>query len=103
MLLIIVSNILVGKGWGIPVRLSYVALIACLAISFWISPDKLFFESVWLRGLVATAVLCMLVFFAGNIFIQSFSRIGFSGEAFGSNLMGALVGASYCQFRFGRA
>ncbi len=31
-------------------------------------------------------------FFAGIVFIKSFARSGFRGEALGSNLLGALVG-----------
>jgi hypothetical protein len=36
--------------------------------------------------------LCLPVFFAGIIFIQSFAADGFAGSTLGSNLMGALVG-----------
>jgi hypothetical protein len=32
------------------------------------------------------------VFFAGTIFIRSFAKIGFSADALGSNLLGAMIG-----------
>jgi hypothetical protein len=35
---------------------------------------------------------CSPSFFAGIIFISSFSEIGFRAEALGSNLLGSLVG-----------
>jgi hypothetical protein len=37
-------------------------------------------------------VLCLPVFFAGIVFIKSFALAGFSPEALGSNLLGAMVG-----------
>jgi hypothetical protein len=54
--------------------------------------DKLFFSSLWTRVLSAGVVLCLPVFFAGIVFIKSFAREAFSGEALGSNLLGAMVG-----------
>jgi len=41
---------------------------------------------------LATLTLCLPVFFAGIVFIRSFAGERFSGEALGSNLLGALVG-----------
>src|SRR2546428_674988 len=41
---------------------------------------------------VALLVLCRPVFFAGIVFIRSFARDGFRGEALGSNLFGAMIG-----------
>src|SRR5262249_25242290 len=51
-----------------------------------------FYESVWARAEVAALLYCSPVFFAGLIFISSFKEIGFRAEAFGSNLLGSLVG-----------
>ena len=51
-----------------------------------------FFESLWLRGVAATLILCLPVLFASVVFIRSFAEAGFRGTALGSNLMGALVG-----------
>ncbi len=51
----------------------------------------MFFESLLIRGVVSTFLYCSPVFFAGLIFISSFREIGFRAEAFGSNLLGALV------------
>jgi hypothetical protein len=53
---------------------------------------SLFVESLALRAIVASIVLCLPVFFAGIIFISSFARAGFRGKALGSNLFGSLLG-----------
>src|SRR5262249_17599919 len=42
--------------------------------------------------LAAMALYCSPVFFAGLVFISSFREAGFRAEAFGSNLLGSLVG-----------
>jgi energy-converting hydrogenase Eha subunit B len=54
--------------------------------------QMLFFESPVTRAVVATLVLCLPVYFAGLIFISSFSRAHFLGSALGSNLFGSLAG-----------
>jgi len=92
LLLIVASNVLVDKVPKIPFGLAYVGIFASIALSYSIPLQQFFFPSVWLKGLVATAVLCLPVFFAGIIFIKSFGRSRFSGEALGSNLMGAMLG-----------
>ena len=63
-----------------------------LALGYLIPADALFNESLIIRGLFATALYCSPVFFAGIVFISSFRNIGFRAEAFGSNLLGSLVG-----------
>ncbi|PYR96477.1 MAG: hypothetical protein DMG12_26180 [Acidobacteria bacterium] len=92
LLVIVASNVLVDKVPKIPFGLAYVGIFASIALSYSIPLQQFFFPSVWLKGLVATAVLCLPVFFAGIIFIKSFARSRFSGEALGSNLMGAMLG-----------
>jgi hypothetical protein len=63
-----------------------------LALAYLVPLEKFFFESVWLKAISATLVLCLPVFFAGIVFIRSFAAAGFNGEALGSNLFGSLVG-----------
>ena len=92
LLVIVASNVLVDKVPKIPFGLAYAGIFASIALSYSIPLQQFFFPSVWLKGLVATAVLCLPVFFAGIIFIKSFARSRFSGEALGSNLMGAMLG-----------
>jgi spermidine synthase len=92
LLVIVASNVLVDKVPKIPFGLAYVGIFASIAVSYSIPLQQFFFPSVWLKGLAATAVLCLPVFFAGIIFIKSFAQSRFSGEALGSNLMGAMLG-----------
>jgi len=92
MLLIVASNFLVQWQPKIPVAAGYCGILFTIAAGYFIPLEKLFFHSIWVKGLAATAVLCLPVFFAGIVFIRSFAQEGFRGEALGSNLLGALVG-----------
>jgi len=92
LLLIVAANVLVEFHPRFPDSAAYAGLFATLLASYWISLEKLFFPSLWTRVLIATVVLCLPVFFAGIVFIRSFARERFRGEALGSNLMGAMIG-----------
>jgi hypothetical protein len=89
---ILLSNLVVSLFPNFPQRLAYVGLFGMLVLSYIVPTDALFYESMLMRGAVATALYCSPVFFAGLIFISSFKQVGFRAEAFGSNLLGALVG-----------
>jgi hypothetical protein len=90
--LIIGANFLVSLSPGFSREKAYIGLSISIGISYLIPMQSYFFGSVWLKALTAMLVLCFPVFFAGIIFIQSFSKSGFSGKALGSNLMGAILG-----------
>ena len=90
--LIVAANIVAEFSPRMPVNLAYTGLFVTLLISYCIPLDKFFFTSLWLRAFSATLVLCLPVFFAGIVFIRSFAREGFRGEALGSNLLGAMIG-----------
>ena len=92
LLLIVAANILVQKFLNFPYRAAYAGVFISLAIAYFIPLEKFFFPSIWLKALSAIAVLCLPAFFAGIIFIRSFARANFAGEALGSNLFGALIG-----------
>jgi hypothetical protein len=49
-------------------------------------------QSFWVRAITASVVLCSPIAFASIIFIRSFAAAQFSGEALGSNILGAVVG-----------
>jgi SAM-dependent methyltransferase len=89
---ILLSNLVVSLFPNVPRHLAYVGLLGTLALSYLLPADALFFDSMVVRGVAAAALYCSPVFFAGLIFITSFREAGFRAEAFGSNLMGALVG-----------
>jgi spermidine synthase len=92
LLLIVAANLVVAWYRQFPVRWAYVGVFASIAAAYLIPLERFFFPSLWVKAAVATGVLCLPVFFAGIIFIRSFARVGFSGEALGSNLVGALIG-----------
>jgi SAM-dependent methyltransferase len=89
---ILLANLVVSFAPNFPRLLAYVGLFGALAVSYLLPADRLFFDSMMVRGAVATALYCAPVFFAGLIFISSFREAGFNAEAFGSNLLGSLVG-----------
>ncbi len=90
--LILLSNLLVSRVPSFPRRFAYMGLFATIAMGYVIPTNALFFDSVLVRALAATLLYCSPAFFAGIIFIASFKEIGFRAEAFGSNLLGSLVG-----------
>ena len=89
---ILLANLVAGRWPKLPRGVAYVGLFATLAASYLVPTDLLFFDSWLVRGAVATALYCSPVFFAGLIFVASFREAGFRAEAFGSNLLGSLVG-----------
>jgi hypothetical protein len=92
LLLIVASNFVVQWNPKIPVAVGYVGTFATITLGYFVPLDRLFFHSFWVKALAATAVICVPVFFAGIVFIRSFAREGFRGEALGANLLGALTG-----------
>jgi SAM-dependent methyltransferase len=91
--LIVGANVLVATAGRVPVGLAYAGLFLSILIAYFIPVSALLLANPWARAVVATALLCMPVFFAGMVFIQSFAAARFSGTALGSNLLGALVGS----------
>jgi SAM-dependent methyltransferase len=89
---ILLSNLVVSRFPKFPKQLAYAGLFGSLVLSYLMPASGLFFDSMVMRGAAATALYCLPVFFAGLIFITSFREAGFRAEAFGSNLLGSLVG-----------
>lgn len=92
LVLIVGSNFLVEFKPRISYIFAYLGIFASILVAYAVPLEKFFFASIWVKALTATLVLCLPVFFAGIVFIRSFAREGFRGEALGSNLFGALVG-----------
>jgi len=90
--LIVAANLVYGAWPQVSQRISYMGLFVSLAVMFAVPVRSLFFESWLLRTFVASLALCLPVFFAGVIFVSSFARAGFRGNALGSNLFGSLLG-----------
>jgi SAM-dependent methyltransferase len=92
LLLIVAANITYKLIPHLSLRWVYPMLFATLALLYGIPMRLLFFGSPMTRGIFATLALCLPVYFAGLIFISSFSRVKFEGSALGSNLFGSLAG-----------
>jgi spermidine synthase len=93
LLLIVAANLIVEWKPRVPVVIGYTGIFVSILAAYAIPLETFFFfQSIWLKAVTAMTVLCLPVFFAGIVFIRSFAREGFRGEALGSNLFGALVG-----------
>ncbi len=94
LLLIFAANVFAEKVPRLSIRFAYSGLFTTLIVSWALPMPWLFLDSVVLRALVAGLLLCSPVFFAGIVFIKSFAAVRFSGDALGSNLIGALIGGT---------
>lgn len=92
LLLIVAANLLAERLRSLRLQTAYAGIFISMALSYAIPLERYFFDSLWLKIVVSTLVLCSPVFFAGIVFIRSFAAAGFNGEALGSNLLGALAG-----------
>ena len=92
LLLIVAANVLVSLYPNIRADIAYALIVVSIAVAYLIPSQTLLFRSFALRATVAVTILCAPVFFAGIVFIKRFAAAGFSAEAIGSNLIGALLG-----------
>ncbi len=90
--LILAANSVVGFWPEVSVRIAYLGIGASVLLSYFLPTSALLFDSFWTRALAGTLVLCLPAAFASIVFIRSFASAGFSAEALGSNLFGAVVG-----------
>ena len=90
--LIVAANLVYQAFPKIPALLAYAGLLVSLVMLYAVPMEKLFFESLVVRGIVSVLVLCLPVFFAGIVFVSSFAKARFEGNALGSNLFGSLAG-----------
>jgi spermidine synthase len=92
LLLIVAANATVSWFPSISRVFAYAGIAVTASVAYFTPMQRLFFSSPFLKALVALAVLCLPIYFAGIIFTRSFSEVRFNSEALGSNLLGALVG-----------
>jgi SAM-dependent methyltransferase len=90
--LIVLANGVAYLWPRFPLGLAHGALAAAIIVSWLVPTHALLLESPALRGVAATTVLCLPVFFAGIVFMRTFADTGYRGEALGANLVGALAG-----------
>jgi hypothetical protein len=92
LLLLVAANLFAKWRPDWPQRWAYGGLFVSLAVCYLVPMETFFFPSVWVKTASSALVFCSPVFFAGIVFIQSFRKAQFSGQALGSNLMGSLLG-----------
>jgi spermidine synthase len=92
LLFILLANLVAAWVPKFPRSVAYAGLFITLVISYLVPANTIFFDSMAVRAGAAMALYCSPVFFAGLVFISSFRETGFAAEAFGSNLLGSLVG-----------
>ncbi len=92
LVLILLANATAARWPEFSKRVAYPGLFLALAVGYLTPVGTLLLEGWVTRAVFASLVLCLPVYFAGMVFIQSFARSGFQAEALGSNLFGALVG-----------
>lgn len=92
LLMILAANFYVAKAPSRPIKVYYGALIVSLLPSYFLPLDALLTGNFALAAIAASIILTMPLFFAGIIFANSFQQSHDLENAFGSNLMGAMVG-----------
>ncbi|MBN1127667.1 MAG: hypothetical protein JXA71_01680 [Chitinispirillaceae bacterium] len=92
LILIILANIFAGKFKHFPVALAYGGIGTAILVAYLVPLRMISMESLWLKAILASILLLAPVFFASIVFIRSFARANFSGNALGSNLLGAIAG-----------
>jgi spermidine synthase len=90
--LVVIANLIFERWPSYSMAIPYAGIILSAMLAYFIPLRTLLFESVSLRTIVATLLLCMPILFAGMVFVRSFADMRFSGEALGWNLFGAVLG-----------
>src|SRR5690606_32273487 len=89
---ILLANAVVARVRSVSTTGLYVALMAALALDFFLSWQVLLALPAALRAGVASLVLFLPIFLAGMIFARSFLQSANPGQDLGSNVLGAMAG-----------
>jgi len=92
LILILLANLFVSFFKARNSRLVYSLLIISCLIVYAVPLSWFNFLGYWEKAFVVSVVLNLPIFFGGIIFIESFRRTPSKDLAFGSNLLGAVVG-----------
>jgi hypothetical protein len=90
--LVVIANLIFERWSSYSLVIPYTGIALSAIVGYFIPLRLLLFQSLSLRIVVATLLLCLPVLFAGMVFIRSFADARFAGTALGWNLMGAVLG-----------
>jgi SAM-dependent methyltransferase len=92
LLMILGANYVVSRFQPSNVTFLYILLGLCLLFNYFVPVSSLLSQSFLIRGIVGSAFLSLPIFFAGIIFATFLKRTPHIEIAFGSNLLGAVIG-----------
>jgi SAM-dependent methyltransferase len=103
LIVISIGNALILFNFGIPRKICYIGLFSALAIGYFITPHFLLDFPYLIRVLLSAIWFGMPIFFASLIFSYSFKDVRDTATAFGTNLLGIVVGGvlEYTSMIFG--
>ncbi len=103
LIMILGANMFVLKFKPSDVRPFYVLLLASLLLNYAVPVSSMLGQSFVLRGLISGLAMSLPLFFAGIIFATSLRQLKSVELAFGSNLLGSVVGGmlEYSSLVFG--
>ena len=95
LVMILLANLYVSKAKTRRIWIYYILLIISLAVGYVVPLQSLLEQSLVMRGVVASILVSIPLFFAGIIFATSLKRTERIEVAFGSNLLGAMLGGLF--------
>jgi hypothetical protein len=97
LIVISIGNALILFNLGIPRYLCYLGLFATLALGYLVHPHFILEFPYFLRVFLTAIWFGMPIFFASLIFSFSFRNVQNTASAFGTNLLGVVVGG-VCEY-----
>ena len=95
LVVIFIGNALILYNIRIPIKLCYLGLFITLALGYLVSPHFLLGYPFSLRVLLTAIWFGMPIFFASLIFSLFFRNVRNTASAFGTNLLGVVVGGVF--------
>ncbi len=95
LIMILLANLYVSRITTHRIWVYYVLLLISLAVGYLLPLQSLLERGLLVRGAISSIVLSIPLLFAGMIFATSLKRVGRIEVAFGSNLLGAMLGGFF--------
>jgi hypothetical protein len=92
LVMILVANFYVQRFRLVDIRVYYMLLAVALLFSYFVPLQTLLGQNVWLKAVLGSLIISLPLFFAGIIFAGSLKKTTSVEVAFGSNLLGAVLG-----------